>query len=369
MWKRLMASVHFRWLYYAFLATVLRVLFGFYPEMCEQLYARGVFLLLRMAIDYSVGWLPFAAIYWIIFFAVAWVVLRFGHILFIWRHYTWWQRIGYGLGSLWVFLCRLWVLFLLMWGYNYARVPLETQLGLDARPLTHAELLAEVQWVQKQAAAVRKEIPFADTSALTAAHYVEFDTERMMRLYLEDALNEWGYPTWGSVRCRQLVPDGILLRFSTSGVYLPWTGEGHIDHALHPIRKPFTMAHEMGHGYGFGDEAVCNFLGYVACLKSPHPAIRYSGLLMYWQYAASELRDIDEEGYKRLREQLDAGIAADLRAIRAVSERYPPLMQNIQQAAYNAYLKSQGVKEGVLSYDRMVVLTAAWYRAEIFYER
>ena len=74
-------------------------------------------------------------------------------------------------------------------------------------------------------------------------------------------------------------PNGILLRFNSSGVYFPFTGEGHVDNGLHPVSKPFTIAHELGHGYGFGSEDVCNFLGFLACVRSDNPAIRYAGYL------------------------------------------------------------------------------------------
>jgi hypothetical protein len=369
MLKKIYASVQYRWLYYAALATLLRLLFGYFPELCEQFYSRGIFLLVRVGIDYTLGWLPFATIYWVVFFIAVWLILRGAQVIWIWSRYTWGQRISYGIWEIVVFLCRVWVSFLLMWGFNYARVPLETQIGLDLQPLGREQLIAEARWVQAQAINTRRQIPSADTFALNESHYLEFDIENMMRAYLADALNEWGFPTWGRVRGRFLQPNGILLRFSASGIYLPWTGEGHIDNALHPTRKPFTMAHELGHGYGFGDEAVCNFLGYVACLKSNHPAIRYSAYLMYWQYVMGELRGIDPDSYKAIRAEISKGMNNDLRAIYAVHDAYPPLMPVIQQAAYNAYLKSQGVKEGVLSYNRMIVLVSAWYKSEIFYDR
>ena len=369
MLSKIYQSTEYKWLYYALVASLVRVFFGYFPEVCEQVYSRGIFLLVRVSIDYTLGYLPFATVYWLVLFAVFWILLRGGQVIWIWSSYMWGQRFRYAAWEITVFLCRVWVLFLVMWGYNYARVPLETQLNLDLQPLGRERLIEEATWVQKQALESRRQIPFADTFALSAAHYADFDIEPMMRGYLADALNEWGFPTWGAVRGRFVQPDGILLRFSSSGVYLPWTGEGHVDNALHPSRKPFVLAHELGHGFGFGDEAVCNFLGYVACLKSSYPAIRYSGYLMYWQYLMSELRQIDPESYKTLRAEIGRGMANDLQAIYDIYEAYPPLIPKIQAAAYNAYLKSQGVKEGMQSYNRMVLLVAAWHKSEIFYQR
>ncbi|MCB0582976.1 MAG: DUF3810 family protein, partial [Phaeodactylibacter sp.] len=72
------------------------------------------------------------------------------------------------------------------------------------------------------------------------------------------------------------------------GLYFPFTGEGHIDAGLHPLQKPYVMAHELAHGYGFGDEGTCNFLGYLACIGSDDPVIAYIGHLNYWRTLAAD---------------------------------------------------------------------------------
>ena len=369
MLKHIKRIPHYRWLYYAIVATLIRILFAYVPYLCEEFYSRGIFLIIRLVIDNTLGWLPFATIYWLAAFLLTWLLLSLGNMLWIWRLYNWKQRVLSLFWGIIGFLCKAWVLFLVLWGFNYARIPLQNKLELDVQPLTTEQIFKEAQWVQNKVIETREEIKMVDSNAITEEHYKGYDLETKMRNYLTDALNEWGYPTWGAVRCRSLIPDGILLRLNVTGIYWPWTGEGHIDNALHPTRKPFVIAHEMGHGYGFGDESVCNFLGYVACMKASEPEIRYSGYLMYWRYLMGELYSLDEDTYHELRSQVPEGVNNDIKAIRAINDKYPPFMAEFQDAAYNVYLKAQGVKEGLLSYNHMVLLVTAWYKAEIFYER
>lgn len=369
MLKRIKRIPHYKWLYYAILFTVIRYLFALFPSICESLYSRGIFLIIRLVIDNTLGWLPFATIYWLVAFLIIWLVLSLGNMLWIWRLYNWKQRLSYFVWGIVGFLCRVWVLFLVLWGFNYARIPLEEQIQLEVAPLSTEQVLKEAQWVQERAIETRNMIKYADTSALTEDHYRGYDLEDKMRAYLADALNEWGFPTWGAVRCRELIPNGVLLRLNVTGIYWPWVGESYVDNALHASRKPFVIAHEMGHGFGFGDESVCNFLGYVACMKATEPEIRYSGYLMYWRYLMGELYSMDKAAYDTLRAKVSIGINNDIKAIRAINDKYPPFMAEFQDAAYNVYLKAQGVKEGLMSYERMVLLVTAWYKAEIFYER
>lgn len=345
-------------------ALFIRVLFGFFPTLCEYSYSRGLFLGVRWSIDHSTALLPFATLYLFFFFLFVWALQRIYKMYKgrkrarSWRR--WWRDTGRaGLN----FIGGGIFFFLVMWGYNYARIPLETQIKIDARKLKYTELRDEVDFVMDICAKSRALIPQADTFALTEDYFPE-NLEEEMHNCLVEVLQEYGYPTVGWVRGRELYPKGLLYGFNSSGVYMPFTGEGHIESALHIIQKPFTLAHEMSHGYGFGDEGICNFLGYMACLKSKKAVIRYSGHVNYWRYVFGELKYTDPEYYLLRRPEIDRGLYNDVEAIYDKMDRYfSEFIPGLQELAYGAYLKMQGVKEGLQSYDRLVLLVAAYRRA------
>ena len=133
-----------------------------------------------------------------------------------------------------------------------------------------------------------------------------------------------------------------------------------MDKGLHPVQWPFTLAHEMAHGYGFGNEGVCNFWAALACLQSKDPGIRYAGRLAYWRYIAVEYRRYDPEGFRRAREALPREVTMDLKAIQKAMDRYPDLVPRLQYRLYDSYLKSQGVKEGMKSYSQVLLLVRSW---------
>ncbi|MFM7854583.1 MAG: DUF3810 family protein, partial [Flammeovirgaceae bacterium] len=86
--------------------------------------------------------------------------------------------------------------FLWLWGFNYARVPLETQMQLDIKKLSQQELVEEAYWVLEQCVKERQLIPQADTFALNETHY-PWDMEQEMRRLLVQVLDSLGYPTPG----------------------------------------------------------------------------------------------------------------------------------------------------------------------------
>jgi len=177
--------------------------------------------------------------------------------------------------------------------------------------------------------------------------------ERELRTDVEKALSDLHLPHEGRVRVRQLWPKGLLLRWSTAGIYIPQSGEGHIDKGLLSVQKPFTMAHEMSHGYGVTDEGACNFIAWLACRQSRDSWIRFGGAFTYWRYAASEM---PEQSVKEVIKSFPPVVERALTLVRENDKKYPDLMPKMRDAIYSSYLERHGVKGGLQSYNYVVLM-------------
>ena len=128
---------------------------------------------------------------------------------------------------------------------------------------------------------------------------------------------------------------------------------------------PFTMSHEMGHGYGFTDEGTCNFLGWLACTSHEDPFIQYSGWIGYYRYLLTNTRRaITPQHYNTLYDSIDDVIKEDLTEIRKYALRYPDIMPAVRDVVYDNYLKSHGVKGGLINYSKIIKLVYAWEKRE-----
>ena len=163
-----------------------------------------------------------------------------------------------------------------------------------------------------------------------------------------------------NVRVRSLKPRGSLLIWSTAGVYLPFVAEGHIDDGLHPIVKPFTMAHEMTHGYGITEESACNFISFLACVNSDDLFFQYSGWMGYFKYLMAACRKTNSDQFQCFLEILDPGVRSDIQEIYTHHEKYPNILPALRDRIYNSFLKSHGIKEGMVNYSMMIRLAANW---------
>jgi len=309
------------------------------PSFYDIFYFRGLFQFFRVAYDMTLGNLPFPSIYII-------VPAFFGYFLWSAKGSKLWLLKALGASLIWVV-----VLFYTLWGFNYTQPSLYRQLEM-ASVSVDSSYIAEK--FKKQTLVVEQILANNLVHSQSPS-----DMESKIRVELESLLNEWNFPTAGKVRVRK-IPKGSLLHFRTSGIYIPHALEGHLDKGLYYRQHPFTMAHEMAHGYGITDESACNFIAYLVCQNSKDQNIFYSGELAYWRYLAKYYKAWHKDAWDEEYASLSPRLQADLVEIRNHIERYKDLMPKYRDVIYDSYLKSHGVSAGIKSYDEMIMLIAAY---------
>ncbi len=348
----------YTWIYLGILTLLVRLVFSRFPNVAEQLYARGFYRGIRWIMEHTFGLLPFHS-FWIL------IPLLIFIIVYRWRKGrgkdkgNWKRRLlrtGRHLLSL---ASAIVFLFFFLWGFNYQRLSIENQLGLVTDPAPEVDLPSEISQAGWLAEGARLQIPGITADTLSDALAPE-DLESKVAADLKVTLNRLGFPASGQGRARIIQPGGWMLSFGVAGIHNPFTGEGNVSGGLTDVQIPFTMAHEMSHGYGFGDEGTCNFLALMACLQSTDPYIRYSGRMEWWDKLSSSLRRADPDKFKEVYQDLPKGFKTDWIAIRYNRRRYQGRASTFGSKVNDRYLKLQGVQGGIKSYRRVVLLYLAW---------
>jgi hypothetical protein len=343
---------------------ILHLLIGRDSGIVERVYSRGIFVGWRSIWDITLGRSPVPLLYIFVpaaIFRAVWLAARPNSPRRPRTARSTWARIKGGclIAAGWTGIAAF--SFYALWGFNYNRIGVEKQLRLEAASLDLAGIRSEAVWTARMLGETRAMIPGATREALGPA-MLPPGLEAAVRSCLSGVLAKAGYPSPGRARVRTLWPGGLMMRFSGTGIYLPWLGEGYVAGNLMPSEKPFVVAHEMVHAFGLTDEGAANFLGFLACEASGNPAIRYSGLLSYWSYVFAELVRGSRDEAGEIGKRLPEGVKADLRAARENWDRYRGPLRAAARVFYEGYLRTQGVREGMKSYDRFVSLVAAWRR-------
>ncbi len=341
----------------AAITLLLSRFFGQGSDFIEQFYYRGIFQAFRIGYDYTFGLLPIPMIYVfiIIIIYILYVLVR----TFLKKDQTWRHRL-LGSGHLVVqTISALLIIFYWFWGFNYNRVSIESHLNMDYADMDTTDLLQLYTETNDRLIELRTLFSLQEKMKAIESNPTAYEDE--CRQSLTAALDAMNYPTNGRVRIRRIRPQGSLLRISTAGVYWPFVFEGHIDPGLHPMTWPFTMSHEMGHGYGFTDEGTCNFLGWLACTTHEDPFIQYSGWIGYYRYLLTNLRrSISPKQYQEIYKSIPQVIVDDLTEIRKYAMRYPDVMPAVRDVVYDNYLKTHGVKGGLINYSKIIKLVYAF---------
>jgi uncharacterized protein DUF3810 len=323
-----------------------------HPQALEYVYGEGIYPAIRIFFSLTTGWLPFPALTLVVILSA---ILLYRTAIIPLRRNTWsWSSL---VGGVFSTSGAIIFLFYALWGFNYGRQSIASRMSIDAVPLDSSALLAEFRFATddlvKWATLHEKEIRMSMTT-------LNPNVEESLNAGLLPVLQEAGFPMSKTPRGRLIRPKGILLRFSTAGIYIPFSGEGHVDAGILPFQVPFTMTHELAHGYGVTDEGECNFLAYLACSQSEDPVIRYSALLGYWRYVAFDFRRHYRDKYTVLYETMPDLVKETMTAISKNNEKYPDIMPRMRNAVYDSYLRSNGIAEGLVSYNRVVRMVYAY---------
>jgi hypothetical protein len=113
-----------------------------------------------------------------------------------------------------------------------------------------------------------------------------------------------------------------------------------------------VVAHEWGHLAGFAHEAEAGYFGWRLCQAGDTRA-QYSAWLSLYAHVMGA---VPSGARSTLMAGLEPGPRRDLRAIAARYQHVVPAVRDAAWLAYDRYLKSNRVPEGIISYDDVLVL-------------
>lgn len=322
-----------------------RVMHG-HPQLVEDLYSNGIYLwisaLLRWMyhlIPFSVGDLLYALLgIWLVQFAV--VAVRK-----VFRGDAPLQYLKKELLNAGALLSVLYGCFLLFWGFNYLRQPLEVQLQRSAPEYSDEDLLQTTQWLAGQlyelhdSGLLLSDAPLHDESRDATMTYAQnLPAGQMKNLHIKKSL------------------FSKLIRYQgVSGYYNPFTAEAQYDNSYPNFSKPFVICHELAHQLGYAFENEANYIGFRACLTSDLPALKYAGLLSAFRYCYNELYFRNSSLAKGVMEKVHPGVKAHLLELRNYYKDYRGLLNKISSVFYDNYLKLNQT-DGLKSYNYVVSL-------------
>ena len=251
---------------------------------------------------------------------------------------------------LWIYVWFYWA-----WGLNYFRQDFYTRLNIP-----RVDYSAEVF----------RQFLTAYTDSLNASFISvekidkEFVSKEVKQEYTEIA-NRFllPYPADFLHPKPMLIPS-LMSGTGVLGYIGPFFIEYNLNPELLPVQYPFTYAQEMAHVLGISSEAEANLYGFLVCSRSSIPEIRFSAYLAIFPYVLSNAYNLlSKEDFVQWKETVSSEIKKLYNEKNLYWQAlYNPLIGNLQQVAYNWYLKQNNIPSGQKNYSEVIgLLIALWF--------
>jgi hypothetical protein len=305
-------------------------------QRVELWYASGVYPYIAAGMRYLVGWLPisFGDLLYVAAIIYSIVTLRKSFR----RSFVTTAR------RLFTVLSLTWLIFHVLWGFNYYRTSIPDQFKLERGEVKKEEIVAFAEYSLREAnkLGIREQgIGVIDKNLITSAY------EKLSKLHPQ--------LTYHPISFKSSLFGVMGNYMGYGGYYNPFTGEAQINDHMPSFMLPYIAVHEVAHQLGYAKESEANFIGYLAAMHSEDSLLQYSANLEMFLYANRALRRFDSTVAKQNMERLSPRIKKDLADYKVFAEKYYGPVDKFVTWFYTGFLNFNNQPEGMMSYNRGMV--------------
>jgi len=309
------------------------MLFLLFPTLQKVIFVQLIFPCVRYILDFTIGLLPFPFIYILVALLPLWIWFYAQKFQGIRSRLTWLPLNIVG----WLLTGFMW-----FWGFHYTgQSPFVEH---DAKALSQDELYElgsrTTSLLQQYPA------PFLDEN-LTISHE---EIQDAVVAYLSTK----EIPCYGKPSFYEVGLHGLMRKNGVAGIYLPFSGQAHIDGSFLAPTKAFIIAHELAHAYGISAESDADFVAFMALYHAQDERLQCIAQFELYRAIRSQLHMLNDS----LRIQLDSMQSIQvmdlIKKTKANALQYPEFFPGLQEKMNDRYLKMMGIEDGIRNYDHFI---------------
>ncbi|HBP38451.1 MAG TPA: DUF3810 domain-containing protein [Clostridiales bacterium] len=353
------------WLLPALFAFGAQRLLARFPEVAEEIHARRLFRWLSLPIAALTSLVPFSLTELLLVVGcpllliglIIWLVrlirrpslrsrrrARAGRLA---RRLAWCASLAY-------------LFFMLLHGFNYARLPVSDSFNLPVRERDADDLMEAAVWLTGQASLLRQEC-LEDENGVFELRSGITGTLKTAHEGYDAAAPAWPLLDGPAIRPKSVLLSPYWSYTGITGMYFPFFVESNINTDAPEYSIPETILHEIAHTRGFAREDEAGFLAFLAGVAHPDPDFAYSVLLDAAVRCLNSLYAADPEAWKQAAANLSEAAWRDLSAGGAYWKQFEGPVRETSNKINDTYLQANLQEDGVRSYGRMIDLVLAWY--------
>lgn len=343
----------------ALLGALILTLAKTMPFMAENVFAASFFPVVSGALTWFSGLFPFSLTE---FGLYALVLILLGDIVRLLvlrlRPFRFFRRV--------LLVCSVaFFLYVIMHGVNFYRPTVAEFMKLDEPADSVEELYNDCVEEAKAASELRKTLSEDENGRFRLSDGVSQTLKDIGTAYDNDTMRSLTFLKKGASRTKGVLISPLWSYTGITGMYFPMLGEANVNTNVAQSDLPFTAAHELAHTKGIAREDECNFIAYLACTSSDNAEYRYSGHLSAYSYLANALYAQSPELFAKAAQNISPAVERDLREQREYYNKYSTgTVSQVSDKINDAFIKSQGVQSGTVSYSEVTRLILAYKQSQ-----
>lgn len=346
------------WIMVITLAVVIKVV-SMYPAWVEQYYTLGCYPVIAALQRGLLGWIPFSVgdiLYGAVIIFVAYQTVRLAKRI---KRKQISRPYGYRLiRKAFFILLLIYISFYGLWGLNYSRQGIASQLNLQEQEYTTTDLDTLVDLLSRKLNSNAQLMTPAIRDSFKLKRHLFFNASLLYDIAATKYpfLSHKGY----SVKPSLFSYLGNYLGFQ--GYYNPFTGEAQVNTTVPLFVEPFIAAHEIAHQLGYAKESEANFVGFLACRLHPSVHFKYAVYFDMYHYAVRELAFADSLKASGYDSALHKQVKQDIADYIAFYKKYRNPIEPYIDKMYGYFLRANNQPKGKRSYNEVVTWLITYYK-------
>lgn len=320
---------------------------GYSDITVEIIYSDGIYQLSSVIQRFLTGFIPFATGDFLYLLLILYVIRN----LFLFyrktvrRQLKQDDRIKIPLQCI-NFLFILYLLFKILWGLNYSRPTVSTQLGISNERYTTPELISLGKFY------IRK---LNQLQNVSRTRYSITELRRIAKAGYDNMEKKHPFFRYTSPSVKPVLNSWIITKIGIEGYYNPLSGEANVNMRLPATELPFVTCHEIAHQLGVGREDEANLVGYLAASNSSNQNFQYSAAYAMLKSILFEIKIKSPDDYDLLYNTINAKTIRDFKNDRDFWRKYNNQMFGYLDVAFDRFLKLNNQSRGTDSYQDIVL--------------
>lgn len=262
-------------------------------------------------------------------------------------------------------LLAIYFTFLILWGYNYERNALASDLRLEVKPYTTPQLyqLADtlLQLVNQEKTNLGDTLHTISPNPDSARVFDQAITAYGL------AAKHWPALHYEAPAIKRTLFGHWLNYIGVTGYLNPFTGEAQVNTTTPQLLHPFVTCHEIAHQLGYAPEEEANFVGYLVATQLPESRFRYAAHFEMLLHTVGQLARRDSSLTKDIWSRTVPGVKADYKSIINFYKAYSGPVDDYSRLLYDQYLKANNQEKGIESYSEVVGWLIAYFKIGVSY--